>query len=234
MADEEKQEETTEPTAEAPEAEETPAEEPVAEEAPAEEAEEPATEAEGESAEASDEVAVDEAEPAAPSAPEPGDTAAAGEDVDGVIPSPKQRRKAERSRHTGDAHEPRSGEQRAAERIERRKAKAVSRQRARARSRERHAGEQGQGTPPREPSPGNRKIRQGTVVSAKPDKTITVKVELTRRHPTYEKVVRQSNTVHAHDERNEAHEGDIVRVVESRPLSRLKRWRLLEIVERAR
>jgi len=92
----------------------------------------------------------------------------------------------------------------------------------------------GEGTQPREPAPGNRKIRQGTVVSAKPDKTITVQVQITRRHPTYEKVVRQSNTVHAHDERNEANEGDIVRVVESRPLSRLKRWRLLEIVERAR
>jgi len=72
------------------------------------------------------------------------------------------------------------------------------------------------------------------VVSAKPDKTITVRVEITRRHTTYEKVIRRSNTVHAHDERNEANEGDTVRVVESRPLSRLKRWRLLEIVERAR
>jgi len=123
---------------------------------------------------------------------------------------------------------------RAAERIERRRAKAVSRRRARARTRERRGAERGEGTPPREPAPGDRKIRQGTVVSAKPDKTITVQVQITRRHPTYEKVVRQSNTVHAHDERNEANEGDIVRVVESRPLSRLKRWRLLEIVERAR
>jgi small subunit ribosomal protein S17 len=55
-----------------------------------------------------------------------------------------------------------------------------------------------------------------------------------RRHTTYEKVVRRSSTLHAHDETNEAQEGDIVRVVETRPLSRSKRWRLLEIVERAR
>jgi small subunit ribosomal protein S17 len=72
------------------------------------------------------------------------------------------------------------------------------------------------------------------VVSNKADKTITVRIEVARRHTTYEKVVRRSNTLHAHDEANQAQEGDIVRVVETRPLSRSKRWRLLEIVERAR
>ena len=72
------------------------------------------------------------------------------------------------------------------------------------------------------------------VKSAKPDKTITVQIEITRRHPTYEKVVRRTSTIHAHDERNQAQEGDIVRVVESRPLSRTKRWRLVEVLERAR
>jgi small subunit ribosomal protein S17 len=77
-------------------------------------------------------------------------------------------------------------------------------------------------------------VRQGTVVSAKPDKTITVQLEITRRHPSYEKIVRRTSTVHAHDEGNQAQEGDIVRVVESRPLSRSKRWRLLEVLERAR
>jgi small subunit ribosomal protein S17 len=61
-----------------------------------------------------------------------------------------------------------------------------------------------------------------------------VRIEIARRHPVYEKVVRRTNTVHVHDERNEAQEGDVVRVVESRPLSRTKRWRLLEILERAR
>jgi small subunit ribosomal protein S17 len=72
------------------------------------------------------------------------------------------------------------------------------------------------------------------VVSAAADKTITVQVEMVRRHPTYEKVVRRTSKVHAHDEGNQAQQGDIVRVVETRPLSRSKRWRLLDIVERAR
>jgi small subunit ribosomal protein S17 len=61
-----------------------------------------------------------------------------------------------------------------------------------------------------------------------------VRIESARRHPVYEKVVRRSNTLHAHDEANEANEGDMVRIVETRPLSRTKRWRLLEVVERAR
>ncbi|HKP89041.1 MAG TPA: 30S ribosomal protein S17 [Thermoleophilaceae bacterium] len=71
-------------------------------------------------------------------------------------------------------------------------------------------------------------------MSAKPDKTITVRIDVARRHRQYKKIVRASTTLHAHDERNEAHEGDTVRVVESRPVSRTKRWRLTEIVERAR
>jgi small subunit ribosomal protein S17 len=72
------------------------------------------------------------------------------------------------------------------------------------------------------------------VVSNKADKTITVRIDLARRHRMYGKVVRSSNTLHAHDERNDANIGDTVRVVESRPLSRTKRWRLVEILERAR
>jgi small subunit ribosomal protein S17 len=81
---------------------------------------------------------------------------------------------------------------------------------------------------------GRPRVRQGIVVSAKPDKTITVRIDTARRHRTYKKIVRSSATLHAHDERNEAHEGDTVRVVETRPLSRTKRWRLVEILERAR
>ena len=78
-----------------------------------------------------------------------------------------------------------------------------------------------------------RKTRQGRVVSSKPDKTITVAIEVARRHPQYEKIVRRSRTLHAHDARNEAGEGDLVRVIETRPLSRTKRWRLVEILEKA-
>ena len=77
-------------------------------------------------------------------------------------------------------------------------------------------------------------MRQGIVVSDKADKTITVKIEVARPHRVYKKIVRTSSTLHAHDERNEAHIGDTVRVIESRPLSRTKRWRLVEILERAR
>jgi small subunit ribosomal protein S17 len=77
-------------------------------------------------------------------------------------------------------------------------------------------------------------VRRGVVVSSKPDKTITVRIDLVRSHPVYGKVVRNSGTLHVHDERNQASEGDIVRVIECRPLSRTKRWRLLEVVERAR
>jgi small subunit ribosomal protein S17 len=77
-------------------------------------------------------------------------------------------------------------------------------------------------------------VRQGIVVSAKPDKTITVRIDSARRHTRYEKIVRSSTTLHAHDETNDAGEGDTVRIVESRPLSRLKRWRLDEVLERAK
>ncbi|HYZ28000.1 MAG TPA: 30S ribosomal protein S17 [Thermoleophilaceae bacterium] len=74
----------------------------------------------------------------------------------------------------------------------------------------------------------------GTVVSDKADKTITVRIDVARRHRRYQKIVRSSTTLHAHDEANEANPGDLVRVVESRPLSRTKRWRLVEILERAK
>jgi small subunit ribosomal protein S17 len=80
---------------------------------------------------------------------------------------------------------------------------------------------------------GRRNEKVGTVVSAKMDKTIVV--EVTRRvpHPLYRRVVTRRKKFYAHDENNEARVGDVVRVIESRPLSRLKRWRLGEILRRA-
>ena len=84
------------------------------------------------------------------------------------------------------------------------------------------------------PVEGTRKVRQGVVVSDKAEKTITVRIDVARRHRRYEKIVRSSSTVHAHDENNDAHEGDVVRVIESRPLSRTKRWALVDVLERAR
>ncbi len=83
-------------------------------------------------------------------------------------------------------------------------------------------------------SVARRKVRQGIVTSDSRDRTITVRVDTSRRHPIYGKTVRQSSKLHAHDEQNEAGVGDVVRVIETRPLSKQKRWRLVEIVEKAR
>jgi small subunit ribosomal protein S17 len=81
---------------------------------------------------------------------------------------------------------------------------------------------------------GRRQERQGTVVSDAADKTIVVRVDVVKLHPRYKKVVKRSTRLHAHDEENQAKLGDIVRIVETRPLSRMKRWRLQEIVEAAK
>jgi small subunit ribosomal protein S17 len=79
-----------------------------------------------------------------------------------------------------------------------------------------------------------RRVKQGRVASDKMDKTIVVVTETRVPHPTYGKIVRKSTRFKAHDEQNEAKVGDIVRIMECRPLSRDKRWRLVEIVERAK
>jgi small subunit ribosomal protein S17 len=88
--------------------------------------------------------------------------------------------------------------------------------------------------PKLEHSRGRRQERQGRVVSASADKTIVVRVDVAKAHPMYKKVIKRSTRFHAHDEKNEANVGDIVRIVETRPLSRMKRWRLQEIVEAAK
>ena len=130
----------------------------------------------------------------------------------------------------------RSPPERQEERDAARTAKAAARRRRRLQEREKHKATRGEvaPTPPVEKEHGRKKVRQGIVVSAKPDKTITVRIDVARRHPRYEKIVRSSITLHAHDESNDAGEGDTVRIIESRPLSRLKRWRLDEVLERAR
>ncbi len=121
------------------------------------------------------------------------------------------------------------------ERAERRRQKARHRRAYRAKQRERRASEPRAETPAPEPkAAGALKTRQGIVVSDKADKTITVRIDIARRHRMYKKIVRTSSTLHVHDETNDAHVGDTVRVIESRPLSRTKRWRLVEVLERAR
>lgn len=158
---------------------------------------------------------------------------AAAEDVEAVL-TPKQQRT--RAKHlAASKRPPRTPEERQAERQAERARKARLRRTRRSREREARKAE-----PKTEPLPaierpeGRQKVRQGIVVSDKANQTITVRVDAARRHRRYEKVVRSSSKLHVHDENNEAHEGDTVRVVECRPMSRLKRWKLVEVVERAR
>ena len=89
------------------------------------------------------------------------------------------------------------------------------------------------GRPAPEKVPG-RKERRGIVVSDAMDKTIVVRIDVAQKHERYGKVVRRSSKLHAHDEQNAAGVGDLVRVVETRPLSATKRWRLLEVLEKAK
>jgi small subunit ribosomal protein S17 len=79
-----------------------------------------------------------------------------------------------------------------------------------------------------------RKVRVGTVASDKMDKTITVRIETVIQHPLYKKVIRRSKKYMAHDENNECRQGDVVKIMETRPLSKNKGWRVVEILERAK
>lgn len=83
------------------------------------------------------------------------------------------------------------------------------------------------------PERNNRKTRVGKVVSDKMDKTIVVAIETSVKHPLYKKIIRRTSKLKAHDENNECNIGDIVKVMETRPLSKQKRWRLVQIVEKA-
>jgi small subunit ribosomal protein S17 len=154
--------------------------------------------------------------------------------------SPKERRRRSRSTHSGTARPQRTPEERHTERAEQRLAKARKRRARRAQERAKAAERRASAPAPEPLAPvhaqvkGAPKARLGTVISDRAAKTITVRIDVARRHRRYEKIVRSSTTLHAHDENNEAHVGDLVRVVESRPLSRTKRWRLVDVLERAR
>jgi len=84
------------------------------------------------------------------------------------------------------------------------------------------------------PMRGRRKIRTGTVVSDAMEKTVVVRIASQIRHPLYGKIVRRSTRLKAHDESGQAHVGDVVRIVETRPLSKSKRWRVVEVLEKAK
>ena len=242
MAEEEKNEQAQEEQAEekAPEAEEKAPE--AEEKAPEEEAEAPAEETPAEDeAPAEDETPAEEEAEETPDEDEtpedegdeasPDTTAAEGEDVAEEAGDWKARRRLERSRRSGEAGPQRGADERATERAQHR---ALAARRRSSYRKQRGKGDRGEGTPPAERRSAGRKVRQGRVVSNKPDKTITVQIDVVRRHTSYEKIIRHSSTLHAHDEQNEANQGDLVRVVETRPLSRTKRWRLVEVLEKAK
>jgi small subunit ribosomal protein S17 len=147
-------------------------------------------------------------------------------------------KRAERQAAAG-RRKPRTPEERDAERRERRAALAKQRRAYRQRVRTKKA-EARKAAPPREADqapehgPGRPKVRQGVVVSDKGEKTITVAIDVVKRHQRYHKIMRSTVKLYAHDEGNDAHPGDTVRVQECRPMSRSKRWRLVEVLERAK
>ena len=173
-------------------------------------------------------------EPAAEEAPKPKAAPKSG-------PTRREKLEAKRAERQTAAGKrpPRTPEERDAERRERRRALAKQRRAYRARLKTKKA-EARKTAPAREPDhapehgPGRAKTRQGVVVSEKGDETITVQIDVVKRHKRYHKIMRSTVKLHAHDERNDAHEGDTVRVQECRPMSRTKRWRLVEVLERAK
>jgi small subunit ribosomal protein S17 len=199
---EEQNEEQIEETPAAPESEETPVEAEAPGEEPEAAAEEPAAEEPAAEEPAAEEPAAEE-----PAAEEPA------------------------------AEEPAAEEEAAAPQSEpKKKGKRLPRRLRPQKTRPRHAAPSAERKPiVRQPKPdhdrGRRQERRGVVVSSAMDKTIVVKVDLITSHQRYKKVIRRSVKFHAHDEQNTAKVGDVVRIVETRPLSATKRWRLAEIVE---
>ena len=173
------------------------------------------------------EAAEEQTAPAEAPAPEAAAAPAAPSEPQAPQLTPQERRVAARAKR---------GRRRASspeERLAVRKAKAVARGRRRQQERAKKT-TKGEGTPPAEHGTGTPQVRMGKVVSDKADKTITVRIDIAKRHRRYRKIVRSSSTLHAHDETNDANEGDLVRVIECRPMSRTKRWRLVEVLERAK
>jgi small subunit ribosomal protein S17 len=227
------EEDKTEDQQEPQEAEEAPEEAPAEESAEEAPAEEPAAESTEDSAPETDpDTPGSEAEDVSGGDSEEASGSDAEEAAGDDLPW-KTRKRLERSRQPTEALPQRSAEERQTERSERRDADAALRRRHR-QSRRNRKGEPGTGTPVAEPHPNPSKVRQGIVISDAANKTITVRIDIARRHPTYEKVVRRSRTLSAHDESNEAGQGDVVRIIETRPLSKSKRWRLVEVVEKAK
>jgi small subunit ribosomal protein S17 len=213
MADDEKNENETpapeETVEETPAAEQAAEVEETAAEAPV--ADEPAADAPVAEEEAPEKEPAAE-EPVAEAEPAAAEPAAAAEPEAEPVPAPQSQPKKKHKR-LPRALRPKKGRRRHVPATER---KATSRE------------------PKPEHDRGRRQERRGVVVSDAMDKTIVVKVDTIRSHPRYKKVIRRSTKFHAHDEQNSAKVGDVVRIVESRPLSATKNWRLVEIVEVAK
>jgi small subunit ribosomal protein S17 len=216
MADENTNEEMQDEAAAEPEAETTDAPEGVAD------VENVPEEAAPEESEAS------EAEPEAPEASAEPTTEAGPEQTTEPEDAPEEAAPAAEPEPRGEAAQPEPKKKR------KRVPRPLRRQRSKP-ARERPAERKPIARLPKpEHERGRRQERQGTVVSAGADKTIVVRVDVVKAHPMYKKVIKRSTKLHAHDEQNEAKVGDIVRLVETRPLSKLKRWRLQEVVEAAK
>jgi small subunit ribosomal protein S17 len=182
-------------------------------------------------------TAADPAEAATPDPEEAPVSAPSAETVPDAVPAeilhPKERRRRARQRQTSGAAS-RTPQERHAERDALREQNAKARAERRRKVRAKKPASTAVAAVVEPAVPGTQKTRQGIVVSDKAAKTITVRIDTSRRHRRYKKIVRSSKTLHAHDEHDEAHEGDLVRLIETRPLSATKRWRLVEILERAR
>ena len=196
-------------------------------------------------AEETPDTPVEEAETSASRA-EGGDDPTKSAEAVAAAPAPapaaqtrRDRLEARRAARRPAQRGPVTPEERDAERRARRAETAKQRRAYRAKLKQRRAAAQAD-RPTSEPAhapehgPGRPRVRQGVVTSAKGDKTITVKIDVVGRHRRYHKILRSTLKLYAHDEANTAHEGDTVRVVECRPMSRSKRWRLTDVVERAR
>jgi small subunit ribosomal protein S17 len=219
---------------EEPLTEEQPAEEPVAEEASAEE---PAVEEQAaEDAPVAEQPAVEEASAEESAPDEPGAEEQAAEEAQVAEAEPAPDVEAEAAAAEAPAEEAGAGEAAAAAPPEvRRKPKRLPRSQRHHHSKPKRERPSERKPITRVPKPEHarnpRQERRGVVVSSAMDKTIVVRVDAVKAHPKYKKVVRRSSKFHAHDEQNEAKVGDVVRIVETRPLSKTKNWRLAEIVE---
>ena len=200
------------------------------------------SEAEGEAAASDANASESDSSSDAPVDEAPADTTPAAPAQPAEAVGPKERRRRVRAAKAAaiPTRPAMSPEERQAEREAERRQKAAVRSARRKREREKLRARRAKSpaaeplAPRREQHPGQQKTRQGVVVSDRASKTIVVRIDVARRHRSYGKVVRTSTTLHAHDERGDAHIGDTVVVRESRPLSRSKRWRLVEVLERAK